>query len=241
MSYNHAFTLAFEVKGSIDASGNDVTPQMYLAALKERVARLEADPTEIPHVMDAPFDSMKEDDQWVLRAPGRKGCVFGGQGSGWLHLDPANQDDIERLNRTAMSQEAADTMASGPAGYLSRVEDAFNSEVLVEMKSDDGMITARVDIANWLKLAHADDLQAMQQDRWAFGESMDRIFYDLEGDGHPSANRLSAYLGLNPTMVNGDQVGFSVRVEDPEDLMSWMQENRPDIAALLQGEDTPEL
>ncbi len=59
-TYNHAFTIAFEVPGSTTTDGEDVTPEQMVAALLKRIADLMAN-GEMLEAVGAPFDTHKED------------------------------------------------------------------------------------------------------------------------------------------------------------------------------------
>jgi hypothetical protein len=58
-TYNHAYTLAFEVAGSKDESGEDVTGAQLRAALLERLSRLSDE--ELVEACEAPYDTFEED------------------------------------------------------------------------------------------------------------------------------------------------------------------------------------
>lgn len=58
-TYNHAFTIAFEVSGSSHPDGEDVTPEQMAAALRKRVDELLAN-DEMMEAMGAPFDTFEE-------------------------------------------------------------------------------------------------------------------------------------------------------------------------------------
>ena len=63
-TYNHAYTLAFEVK-SKHADASDVTPAMLTAAILQRIAALQATPLQ-EDILDAcgtPFDTFEEPDE----------------------------------------------------------------------------------------------------------------------------------------------------------------------------------
>jgi hypothetical protein len=57
-TYNHAYTFAFELKGSLAENAADVTGAQLRTALIERVSRLSDD--EILEACDAPYDTMEE-------------------------------------------------------------------------------------------------------------------------------------------------------------------------------------
>jgi hypothetical protein len=60
--FNHAFTIAFSVV-SDDPEGRDVTPDMFRAALLQRIAQLDAEKAYggWEQACDAPFDTYQED------------------------------------------------------------------------------------------------------------------------------------------------------------------------------------
>ncbi len=60
-TYNHAFTLAFEVPGSICSEGEDVTVEQLVAALRKRIDALVSS-DELLEAIGAPFDSFCETD-----------------------------------------------------------------------------------------------------------------------------------------------------------------------------------
>lgn len=59
MTYNHAFTLAFEIPGSTDPEGNDITPQQYREALLKRMNDLDKN-NEWEEAIGAPYDTFEE-------------------------------------------------------------------------------------------------------------------------------------------------------------------------------------
>lgn len=60
-TYNHAFTIAFEVSGSTTEDGEDITVARYVAALQERIRDLVANEALL-EAIGAPFDSFCEAD-----------------------------------------------------------------------------------------------------------------------------------------------------------------------------------
>lgn len=62
MSYNHAYTIGFEVSGSEDPDGEDVTPARLREALLKRIADLDATPEgkEWLEAVGAPYDTYEE-------------------------------------------------------------------------------------------------------------------------------------------------------------------------------------
>lgn len=59
-SYNHAFTLAFEVSGSKDPEGNDITGLEYARSLLFRIGELAKDESVWEGALGAPFDTFEE-------------------------------------------------------------------------------------------------------------------------------------------------------------------------------------
>jgi hypothetical protein len=59
-TYNHAYTLAFEVKGSVDPQGDDVTWAMLRQAVLHKIAELDAGNTWIA-TLGIPFDTVEEE------------------------------------------------------------------------------------------------------------------------------------------------------------------------------------
>ncbi len=59
-TYNHAFTIAFSVAGSMSEDGEDVTAEQMVAALQMRIKDLMAN-NELLEAVGGPFDSFKED------------------------------------------------------------------------------------------------------------------------------------------------------------------------------------
>lgn len=59
MTYNHAFTIAFAVKGSHSEDGEDVTAEQMEAALLKRIKDLMAN-NEMLEAVGGPFDTFKE-------------------------------------------------------------------------------------------------------------------------------------------------------------------------------------
>lgn len=59
-TYNHAFTIAFQLGGSTDENGEDVTQEQMAEALYKRIKDLLAN-NEMLEAVGAPFDTFKED------------------------------------------------------------------------------------------------------------------------------------------------------------------------------------
>ena len=60
-TYNHAFTIAFQIEGSTTADGSEITPEQFRRAIETRLRRL--GDLEIMEAIGAPFDSFEEDSQ----------------------------------------------------------------------------------------------------------------------------------------------------------------------------------
>ena len=60
MTFNHAYDFAFEVGGSTDQDGFDVTAQQLRAAILSRLGDMSDD--ELVEACGSPFDTMKEGD-----------------------------------------------------------------------------------------------------------------------------------------------------------------------------------
>ena len=58
-TYNHAYTIAFEVPGSTDEDGEDVTKEQLLDALKQRVRNIECKDIVLDAIGD-PYDTYEE-------------------------------------------------------------------------------------------------------------------------------------------------------------------------------------
>lgn len=58
-TYNHAYSFGFEVPGSVDQDGLDVTGAKLRSCLLARLAKLTDE--EMLEACDAPFDTYKED------------------------------------------------------------------------------------------------------------------------------------------------------------------------------------
>lgn len=56
--YNHAYTIAFEVSGSTDRDGEDVTGEQLRKALLRRIAMIPD--SELIEACGAPYDTMEE-------------------------------------------------------------------------------------------------------------------------------------------------------------------------------------
>lgn len=67
VTYNHAFTLAFEVSGSTDPEGEDVTVEDFRKAIMRRMANLDsAGEFEWKEAIGAPYDTYdEENDCWT--------------------------------------------------------------------------------------------------------------------------------------------------------------------------------
>ena len=57
-TYNHAYTFGFEVPGSTDASGDDVSPEQLRIAIMRRIASIPD--AEMLEACGAPYDTMEE-------------------------------------------------------------------------------------------------------------------------------------------------------------------------------------
>lgn len=60
-TYNHAFEIAFSLKGSKCRSALDVSAKELKQALLSRIADLEQNPNEFHEAVGAPFDTYEED------------------------------------------------------------------------------------------------------------------------------------------------------------------------------------
>ncbi|MFA7523382.1 MAG: hypothetical protein WCY71_10715 [Halothiobacillaceae bacterium] len=60
-TYNHAYTVAFSVKGSTHPEGADVTPEQFEAALTARIRELNSNVDEWAEAVGLPFDSFEEE------------------------------------------------------------------------------------------------------------------------------------------------------------------------------------
>jgi len=58
-TYNHAYSLGFEVPGSSDPDGLDVTDDQMLTALLKRIANI-IEHSEIQEAINCPFDTYEE-------------------------------------------------------------------------------------------------------------------------------------------------------------------------------------
>lgn len=58
-TYNHAFTLGFQIPGSSTDDGSDLTAEQVSAAITKRVADLMAN-NELLEAVGGPFDSFTE-------------------------------------------------------------------------------------------------------------------------------------------------------------------------------------
>lgn len=61
VTYNHAFTIAFEVSGSIDPRAEDITSEQFREAIIKRMDNLDSvGELEWKEALGAPFDSYEE-------------------------------------------------------------------------------------------------------------------------------------------------------------------------------------
>lgn len=58
-TYNHAYSIAFEVPGSTDEHGEDVTQEQMISAMLRRLANL-IDNNEVVEAADCPYDTYEE-------------------------------------------------------------------------------------------------------------------------------------------------------------------------------------
>jgi hypothetical protein len=59
-THNHAFSIAFEIGGSVDREGKDVTADMIRAAIAKRLASL-SDEHLVREACGGPWDTYEED------------------------------------------------------------------------------------------------------------------------------------------------------------------------------------
>lgn len=99
--------------------------------------------------------------------------------------------------------------------------------ILGEIHTDDSnqlgdrIVHRDVDIRPFLAQATAGDIESLHVEDWSYSQSADDVAYFLEGAGDPSAERLFAYLSMNPT-------GFGVSLDGSEAL-AWIEENKTDL------------
>lgn len=234
MPYSHDFRILFTVPGSDRADGMDLGGEAMLEALKRRVAEFEANPQLLRDLAGAPQQSQAQS-HWVLRKIGKPGMIRQSDG-GWITVEPGAIRSEDTLR--------ADVAATIPVprdGFWCRVEDAFETEVLADLHSDDHVIMAQVNIAPWLANAERHEIQTLEAEGWGFDQAADGVAYALENLGDPGANRLFNYLGLGPKMpFTADPVGFSLSVLE-SDVLDWLATRRPEVHAQMAGpEDTPE-
>lgn len=103
-------------------------------------------------------------------------------------------------------------------------------EVTAHAYSDDRRIEVTIDARPWLLAATPKTLRHMDAIEWGGDYEADEIYHHADRAGCSEAKRLSDYLATNPTMPNGDTVGFEVQM-DPAEAYAWLEEHRPDLSA----------
>ncbi|WP_411839819.1 hypothetical protein [Paracoccus sp. ME4] len=107
-------------------------------------------------------------------------------------------------------------------------------EVTAHAYSDDRRIEVTIDARPWLLAATPEILRRMDAIEWGGDYEADEIFHHAERAGCSEARRLADYLGTNPTMPNGDTVGFEVNM-DPAEAYAWLEEHRPGLEAAIDA------
>jgi hypothetical protein len=60
-TYNHAYTIAFELAGCTDETGESVTASQLIIALEKRLNNLKANGNEIIEATGLPYDTYEEE------------------------------------------------------------------------------------------------------------------------------------------------------------------------------------
>ncbi len=223
MSYEIPYKVTVNVPGLIDADGVDLTTEKAAAALEALAAQLRAEPQTLKSVFgDAGFSEVE--DRWVVRSAYKSNSIRKADGS-WVTVKSTDIDPADTMRLA----EAANIGDLGEGAIWSKPEDIFGTPVLATLKDDLTMIVEQVDISEWLAKADVEDLEALVEDDWAYGYGADAIYHDLDEHGHPSAVRLSNFLALNTESPMREQVGFSVRVEDPDAAKAFLKEVNPSV------------
>jgi len=223
MSYEIPYKVTVNVPGLIDEDGVDLSAEKAALALEALAAELRAEPQTLKHVFKD-YGPGEVEDRWVMRSRYVSNRILKANGD-WVSV--ASQD-INPAD-TFMSAEAAMKGEVEDDVIWSRPEDIYGTPVLATIKDDLSIVTFQADISEWLAKAGAASVAELDKDDWGFGYGADAIYYALEAQKHPGALRLSNYLATRPQSPTRDMVGFSVRVDDPDEAKAFLKEVNPAV------------
>lgn len=113
------------------------------------------------------------------------------------------------------------------------------AQITAHARSDDGVVEVIIDAQPFLRQAEKEEIQGLIDCGWRGDYAADEIYHRACSAGCAEAKKLEAYLGLGPKMLNGDDVGFEVSV-DEEEVRAWISAHRPELAAIGFGSaDSP--
>jgi len=110
-------------------------------------------------------------------------------------------------------------------------QDAEEFVVPAEAHSDDRKIEIDFDAEPWFAQASDGEIEALAKIGWGGDYEADRVADHFEGG---ATSRLFSCLALEPTMPDGDTVGYECHVES-DAAAAWIRANRPALAAKLEA------
>ncbi len=223
MSYEIPYNVTVNVPGLIDEAGVDLTAEKAAVALEALAAELRANPQDVKTVFGK-AGYAEHEDRWVLRSTTVSNSIRKADG-GWVTVKSCDVDIAD----TVSSDRAANMGEVGADAIWTKPEDIYGLPVLATFKDDLDMVNVQADISEWLAKSDLNSLKELVDDQWGFGYGADAIYYALEAQKNPNVVRLANFLELRPQSPNGDTVGFSVEVDDPDQAKAFLKEARPDF------------
>ncbi len=107
------------------------------------------------------------------------------------------------------------------------------SAVWAEAHSDDYVVEIDFDAVPWFRQASDKEILALAECGWRGDYPADNVakFFD-----QMETKWLFEYLDKDPTMPNGDTVGFECSV-DSSDAAAYLKANRPELHAKIENKD----
>jgi hypothetical protein len=226
----------YEISVSVTVSSPDgvISAEDAVEALEALIEEIKEQPYLVGRFQNPQVEP--EPDTWVLRSTIRENEIRRADG-GWISVDPENISDRDMVS----SKDAFNMSPGGGQDSLwCRPEDINGLPLTAIVKDDLSMVVVTADIRSWLKTATSDQIEELVSDGWEFGYGADAIYHDLEKAGDPNVMRVANFIGLNPEQPNGDAVGFSVSVCDPQEVTDFLRDNRPDIDRSIYEDHSPQ-
>ena len=102
--------------------------------------------------------------------------------------------------------------------------------VMGDFRSDDYLVTARVDVRSWLQEMSPETFGELVSEDFGDGYASDEAYRHLLEESE-DLQRIDNYLGLHPESMTGDAVGFTVSID--RSCVDWLVANRPDMKDTL--------